>query len=90
MLHKAKLPVKFQNVSTAVLFALLSANALRHTEELNDLGGRANILDDKDGVQTRGKNIDVMKQDRDVDAAVENAVQYDFETGGQKIPEPRK
>ncbi|KAG8945294.1 hypothetical protein FRC04_001071 [Tulasnella sp. 424] len=59
-------------------------------QELNDLGGRANILDNKDGVQTRGKKIDAMKQDRDVDAAVENAVQYDLETGGQKIPEPRK
>ncbi|KIO27183.1 hypothetical protein M407DRAFT_243436 [Tulasnella calospora MUT 4182] len=58
-------------------------------QELNDLGGRTNILDDKDGVQTRGKKVDAMKQERDVDAAVENAVQYDFETGGQKIPEPR-
>ena len=53
-------------------------------EEVDDLGGKANVMSDAPGIQTRGRKIDAMKQDRDIDRAVDDATAYDYETGGQK------
>ncbi|KAG9025289.1 hypothetical protein FRB95_010348 [Tulasnella sp. JGI-2019a] len=51
--------------------------------EIADLGGDANILDNNAGVTTRGVKNDAMKGDRDVDVAVGDATGFDEETGGQ-------
>ena len=60
------------------------------TEEIQDLGGRTNIMDEQAGITTRGKKNDAYKQEREVDEAVDAATQYDYETGGQKIPQTRQ